>query len=379
VAQKRDYYEVLGVQRNASPEEIRKAYKRLARQYHPDVNKEPDADTKFKEINEAHTILSDGQKRAMYDRFGHNMPGSSGGGPAGDPFGGGDPFSTIFETFFGGGVAGAGRGQRGGPQRGADLRYNLRLSFEEAVFGCEKEVEYRRMDTCPSCKGNGAEPGTEPIRCRKCNGTGEIRQRLSSFMTNMVTVTACDVCNGTGAEIPIPCRTCGGEGRVRQPRSITIKVPAGVDADAQIRISSEGDVGMRGSPAGNLYVMLDIEAHPYFVREQNDILLELPLNIAQASLGAELDVPTLDGTEKLKVPAGTQTGQVFRLRGKGVPFLRHNGRGDQLVISRVVVPKKLTEQQRRLMHELSQTLDTEDIKPERDEGFFSRLRNALGL
>jgi molecular chaperone DnaJ len=166
---------------------------------------------------------------------------------------------------------------------------------------------------------------------------------------------------------------------VRQPRSITIKVPAGVDADAQIRISSEGDVGMRGSPAGNLYVTLDIEAHPYFVREQNDILLELPLNVAQASLGAELDVPTLDGTEKLKVPAGTQTGQVFRLRGKGVPFLRHSGRGDQLVISRVVVPKKLTEQQRRLMHELAQTLDTEDIKPERDEGFFSRLRNALGL
>jgi molecular chaperone DnaJ len=166
---------------------------------------------------------------------------------------------------------------------------------------------------------------------------------------------------------------------VRQPRSIAIKVPAGVDADAQIRISSEGDVGMRGAPAGNLYVTLDIEPHPYFVREQNDILLELPLNIAQAALGAELDVPTLDGTEKLKVPAGTQTGQVFRLRGKGVPFLRHSGRGDQLVISRVVVPKKLTEQQRRLMHELSQTLDTEDIKPERDEGFFSRLRNALGL
>jgi molecular chaperone DnaJ len=235
------------------------------------------------------------------------------------------------------------------------------------------------MDACTSCQGNGAEPGTEPIRCRKCNGTGEIRQRLSSFMTNMVTVTACDVCNGAGTEIPIPCRTCSGEGRIRQPRKIMIKVPAGVDTDAQIRISGEGDVGVRGTPHGNLYVTLDIQPHPYFVREQNDILLELPLNIAQASLGSELDVPTVDGTEKLKIPAGTQTGNVFRLRGKGVPFLRHNGRGDQLVIARVVVPRKLSDQQRRLLQELANTLDMEDIKQERDDGFFSRLRNALGL
>lgn len=377
---KRDYYEVLGVRRDATPEEIKKAFKRLARQYHPDVNKEPDADTRFKEINEAHSVLSDGQKRAMYDRFGHNMPGSSGGAPGVDPFGGGDPFSTIFDAFFGGGMGGGMGGMGGrqrGPQVGADLRYNMRLSFEDAIFGTEKDIEYRRMDVCTACSGNGAEPGTDPSRCPKCGGSGEIRQRLAPF--NMVTVATCDMCSGTGVIVPIPCRTCQGTGRTRQNRKITVKVPPGVDSNAQIRITGEGDIGPRGGSHGNLYVALDVQPHAFFVREGQDILLELPLNIAQATLGTDMNVPTVDGEEKLKIPAGTQTGQVFRLHDKGVPHLRQNGRGDQLVIARVVVPKKLTEQQRKLFQELSKTLDTESIEQKRDEGFFGRVRDAFGL
>lgn len=369
---KRDYYEVLGVAPTATPDEIKKAFRRLARQYHPDINKEDAAEAKFKEINEAYEVLSDEQKRAMYDRFGHNAPGMGGGSY--DPFGSADPFSSIFDAFFGG-QAGSARTQRG-PQRGADLRYNLRLSFEEAIFGTEQEIEFRRLETCPSCKGNGAEPGTEPTRCPKCQGSGELRQRAPLF--NMVTVVACDNCGGAGYVIPIPCRECRGDGRVRQARKLTVKVPAGVDSNQQIRISGEGEAGPRGGPYGNLYVTLDVQPHPLFLREGNDVIFELKLNVAQATLGEELEVPTIDGQEKLRVPAGTQTGQTFRLRGKGVPFLRQQGRGDQIVITRVVVPNKLNDQQRKLFQELARTFDPED-QGERDEGFLGRIKDALGL
>ncbi len=375
---KRDYYEVLGVQRNAASDEIKKAFRRLARQYHPDVNKEPDAEARFKEINEAYEVLSDSQKRAMYDRFGHSMPG--GGGTGFDPFAGGDPFSTIFDAFFGGqsgmGTGSGGRTQRG-PQRGADLRYNLNISFEEAIFGCEKEIEFRRLEVCSACNGSGAEPGTDPVRCPRCGGTGEIRQRAPIF--NMVTVTTCDTCGGTGQVIPIPCRVCGGEGRVRQTRKITVKVPAGVDGNSQIRITGEGEAGPRGGPHGNLYVALNVEPHPYFVRDGNDIVLELRLNVAQATLGDEIEVPTVDGKEWLKIPAGTQTGQTFRLRGKGVPYLRQHGRGDQVIVARVVVPTRLNDQQRRLFQELAKTLEGAEPGGERDEGFFGRIKDAFGM
>jgi molecular chaperone DnaJ len=370
---KRDYYEVLGVSRGASPDEIKKAFRRLARQYHPDVSKEDSAESKFKEINEAYEVLSDEQKRAMYDRFGHSTPG---GGAGYDPFAGGDAFSTIFDAFFGGAAAGGGQRSQRGPQRGADLRYNLRLSFEEAVFGCEKEIEFRRMEGCPSCKGSGAEPGTDPVRCPKCGGSGEVRQRAPLF--NMVTVTTCDSCGGSGSVIPIPCRECRGEGRMRQAHRITVKVPAGVDSNQQIRMSGEGEAGPRGGPFGNLYVALDVQQHPLFLRDGNDIILELKLNVAQAALGEDLEVPTLDGSERLRIPPGTQTGQTFKLRGKGVPFLRQNGRGDQIVVSRVVVPNKLNEQQRRLFQELARTFDPED-QSDRDEGFLGRIKDALGL
>lgn len=370
MAIKRDYYEVLGVQRNASQDEIKKAFRRLARQYHPDVNKAPDAEAKFKEINEAYEVLSDPEKRSMYDRFGHAGPTAM---PGFDPFAGADPFSSIFETFFGGTM----RGSQRGPQRGADLRYTLSISFEEAIFGVEKTIEFRRMETCQTCRGSGAEPGTEPVRCPKCGGLGEIRQRAALF--NMVTVTTCDMCRGEGTVIAIPCRECRGEGRVRQTRKLTVRVPPGVDGSSQIRISGEGDAGPRGGPYGNLYVVIDVQPHPYFVREGNDIILELPLNVAQAALGAEVDVPTIEGEERLHIPPGVQNGAVFRIRGKGVPFLRSSGRGDQIVVVRVVVPTQLNDHQRRLFEELARSLDNEPIGNQRDEGFFGRIKNALGL
>jgi molecular chaperone DnaJ len=373
MAAKRDYYEVLGVSRSASQDEIKKAFRRLARQYHPDVNKESGSDGMFKEINEANEVLSDPEKRALYDRFGHNGPAVGGAGY--DPFGNADPFGSIFEAFFGGG-SGQRQTQRG-PQRGADLRYTLSLSFEEAVFGIEKEIEYRRHENCPACRGTGAEPGTDPVRCPKCNGLGEIRQR-APFL-NMVTVTTCDQCRGEGTVIAIPCRECRGEGRLRQLRRLSVKIPAGVDNSQQIRISGEGDTGPRGGPAGNLYVALEVEPHEYFVREGNDILLELPLNVAQAALGADVDVPTVESAERLKIPSGVQTGATFRLRGKGVPFLRGGGRGDQIVVARVVVPSKLNDHQRRLFQELADALEPERIGGQQDEGFFGRLKSALGL
>ena len=374
MAAKRDYYEVLGVSRNASPDEIKRAYRKLARQYHPDVNKEAEAEAKFKEINEANDVLSDPEKRTMYDRFGHNTPGAGAGY---DPFGGmgGDPFGTIFETFFGG--VGATRASRG-PQRGADLRYTLSITFEEAIFGVEKEIEFRRLETCGTCNGNGAEPGTEPTRCPKCNGLGEVRQRAPLF--NMVTVTTCDMCGGEGTVVAIPCRECKGEGRLRQPRKLTVKIPAGVDGASQIRITGEGEAGPRGGPHGNLYVALDVQRHDYFIRDGNDIVLELPLNIAQAALGTDIEVPTVDGSEKLKVPAGTQHGATFKLRGKGVPFLRGSGRGDQVVVARVVVPTKLNEQQRRLFQELEQTLRGEPGDGEQDDGGIKGwLKSTFGI
>lgn len=374
MAAKRDYYEVLGVARSASPDDIKRAYRKLARQFHPDVNKETEAEAKFKEINEANDILSDPEKRTMYDRFGHNAPGAGAGY---DPFGGmgADPFGTIFETFFGG--AAGGRASRG-PQRGSDLRYTLAISFEEAIFGIEKDIEFRRLETCPTCTGSGAEPGTTPTRCPKCNGVGEVRQRAPLF--NMVTVATCDMCGGEGTVISIPCRECKGEGRLRQPRKLTVKIPGGVDSASQIRISGEGEAGPRGGPYGNLYVALDVQQHEYFVRDGNDIILELPLNIAQAALGTEMDVPTIDGPEKLKVPAGTQQGATFKLRQKGVPFLRGNGRGDQVVVARVIVPTKLNENQRRLFQELDQALRDDPAQNENgDGGFFGRLKSTLGF
>jgi molecular chaperone DnaJ len=374
-ASKRDYYEVLGVARDASSEQIKKAYRTLARQYHPDLNKASDAEAKFKEISEAYEVLSDTDKRAMYDRFGHAGLGGAAGGF--DPFAGGgfggDIFSTIFDAFVGQGARGGAASQRAGI-RGSDLRYHLSLEFEEAIFGTEKEIHFDRLEECTTCGGSGAEPGTDPIRCPKCNGQGEIRTRAPIF--NMLTVMTCDECGGTGKKIAVPCRECRGSGRRRASRTLTVKIPAGVDEGAQIRLRGEGEGGARGGPAGDLFVTLNIKPHKLFQRNGNDIVLEMPLNIAQAALGAELRIPTIDGETELDIPPGTQGGEVFRIRGKGVPYLRGNGRGDQLVVTKVVVPTKLTEKQRELLRQLSVELGGEDDGHD-EGGFFAKIRDAL--
>jgi len=374
MSSKRDYYEVLGVDRSATPDEIKKTYRGLARQYHPDVSDADDAETRFKEINEAYQVLSDPEKRAAYDRFGHVGPGGVGG--FGFDFGFRDPFE-IFEEVFGGGF-GFRTSRRRGPRRGADLRYDLALTFEEAVFGCEKEIEVTRHEGCPECNGSGAEPGTSPVRCSKCDGSGQVRQVQRSILGSFVSVTTCPVCQGSGETIPIPCSRCGGEKRVYTTRRLTVTIPPGVDHGTQIRLAGEGEMGEHGGPQGNLYVVLNVEPHPVFERRGDDILVELQINLAQAALGVDVHIPTLEGEEEVSIPAGTQSGAVLRLRKKGVPHLRKNGRGDELILVRVAVPQKLSREQKRLFQELGKTLDPETVWQDK-RSFVDELRDLLGL
>jgi molecular chaperone DnaJ len=373
MAGKRDYYEVLGVNRSATPQEIKKAYRRLAREYHPDVSDAPGAETRFKEINEAYEVLSDPEKRATYDRFGHVAPGGTG---FGFDFGFRDPFE-IFEEVFGQGF-GFRTSARRGPRRGADLRYDLSLTFEEAVFGCEKEIEVTRHEVCPRCDGSGAEPGTSPVRCEECNGTGQVRRVQRSILGSFVSVVTCPACQGEGETVSVPCSQCEGRKHVYVTRKLSVTVPPGVENGTQIRLASEGEIGQRGGPPGNLYVVLDVEPHPVFERRDDDILVELQINVTQAALGAEVEVPTLEGDEEISIPPGTQNGTVLRLRDKGVPHLRHNGRGDELVLMRVAIPTKLSREQKQLFQELGDTLDPETIWQEK-RSFVDELRELLGL
>jgi len=380
MSNKRDYYEVLGVARGASPDEIKKAYRRMARQYHPDVNREADAETKFKEVNEAYEVLSDTQKRSMYDRFGHAGVGGNAGGFGGFDFGAGrDPFEIFEEVFGSFGGFGANRRQTGRrPRRGADLRYELGLEFEEAVFGVEKEIEIPRQETCPTCNGNKAEPGTSPIRCPECNGTGEVRRQAGFF----INISTCPRCQGMGEIITTPCHECMGRGVVEKTRRLSVKIPGGVDNGTQIRLSGEGESGAYGGPPGNLYVVIKVKPHAYFRRKDDNIHLELAINITQAALGDEVEVPTLDGKEQMTIPAGTQTGETIRLKNKGVPRLRRDGtassRGDQIVTIQVRTPTNLTREQRQLLLELGKTLDRE-VVPQREKSFFDRIRDAFGV
>lgn len=372
----RDYYEVLGVPRSADAAELKKAYRKLAMEFHPDRNSSEDAAEKFKEINRAYEVLSDEQKRALYDRFGHaGVDGSASGGPGGfEGFQGFEGFGDIFDAFFGGGQRGGKR--RRGPARGSDLRYNLRLSFEEAVFGAEKEIEFQRLERCETCEGRGAEAGTEPVTCPECNGAGELRRAQQSIFGQFVNVSACARCQGEGRVITNPCQDCRGTGRTRQTRHIAVKVPAGVDEGAQIRIGGEGEAGPRGGESGHLYVVLSVAAHERFERVEDHIVLELPVNLAQAALGAEVTIPTLDGEMQFEVPAGTQSGEDFVIRGKGVPHLRGAGRGDMVVRVTVVVPESLTDEQRELLEKLAATMGT-PVLPRKEKGFFERIRDAV--
>lgn len=382
MATKRDYYDVLGVSRNVTPGDLKKAYRRLARQYHPDVNREGDAEERFKEVQEAYDVLSNEQKRARYDRFGHAGVQNDGMGGFSGFEGGFANVADIFEEFFGASFSG-GRRRRRGPRRGADLRYDLSIPFEEAVFGVEKDIEVRRPEICPTCLGAGAEPGTSPINCTTCKGSGEVRRVQQSILGSFVNVATCPTCQGTGELITHLCHTCNGQKQVQQTRTIKVKIPPGVDNDTQIRLTGEGGPGIDGGPAGHLYVVINVREHDFFRRRADDVFMDLQINVAQAALGDEVAVPTLDGEETLTILPGTQAGKVFRLRGKGVPRLdrsgrgSHLGRGDQHVIIQVAVPKNLTDEQRRLFQELARTLGKE-VVPQRDRGILAQLKDALG-
>jgi len=369
---KRDYYEVLGVPRSSGDDEIKKAFRRLAKQYHPDANKEQGAEARFIEINEAYEVLSDPQKRAAYDRFGHAAVGN-GGGTGFSDFGDFGTFSSIndlFETFFSG-TAGAQR--RAGTQRGADLRYDLTITFEEAVFGCQKEIELPRWETCTNCRGSGAQPGTSTARCSSCQGTGEIRRVQQSIFGQFVNVTMCERCRGEGRVITTPCEKCRGQGRVRNNRRVVVNIPAGVDDGINVRVTGEGEVSARGGTPGNLYVILTVKPHHVFKRQGNDIIYELPISFTQAALGDEVEVPTVDGkATTLKIPAGTQSNRSFRLKGMGVPVVHSSARGDQHVIVKVVTPTNLTAEQKRLLEEFAR-LERE----QNDKNIFDKIKDVF--
>ena len=369
----RDYYEILGVPRTASTEDLKGAFRRLARQYHPDVNKAPDSEERFKEINEAYAVLSDDDKRAAYDRFGHAGVRNAGGVP---DFSVDFDFADIFGDLFGfGGFGRSSSRSRNAPRRGADLQYRLDLTFEEAVFGIEKEIEVTRDETCSTCKGSGAKPGTSPTRCSNCNGAGEVRQVRQTILGSMVQVTTCPTCRGAGEIIAAPCPTCQGRGLERKSRRKVVNIPAGVDTGTQIRLAGEGQPGENGGPNGHLYIAVQVKPHKFFRRRDYDILLDLNVNIAQATLGADVDVPTVDGSIKLKIPAGTQPGKILNLKGKGVPKLRSNGRGDQLVVINLEVPTHLSAEQRQLFEKLALSLGSEVHPTER--GFLDWLKETL--
>jgi molecular chaperone DnaJ len=373
----RDYYDILGVPRNASAEDIKAAFRKLARQYHPDVSKEADAEEKFKEINEAYGVLSDPEKRRRYDQFGRAGLGDMGGVNMHDYT---MDFNDLVEELFG--SFGFGFGTSAGPRsrpprRGRDLQVAVALKFEEAVFGTEKTIEITRNETCSTCRGSGAAPGTSPQRCQTCGGRGEVRQVRQTILGSMMQSGPCPACGGRGEVIPSPCPTCRGSGLERKTVKKAVAIPAGVDTGTQIRLAGEGEPGTLGGPQGNLYLVISVEPHKFFKRRENDIILNLDINVAQAALGAEIEVPTVDGRgEKLSIPPGTQPGKIFTLKGRGVPYLRKSGRGDQLVIINVDIPARLTKEQRELFEKLAATLGT-TVKP-KEKGFLDWLAETLG-
>ncbi len=372
---KRDYYEVLGISKDATKEEIKRAYRKLARKYHPDVNKEPDAADKFKEVKEAYEVLSDDNKRAQYDQFGHagaNSQGFDGFGGFGgaDDFGG---FGDIFDMFFGGGGR---RRDPNAPRQGADLQYTLTLEFEEAIFGKDTEIRIPTEESCSTCHGSGAKPGTNPETCTYCHGTGQLSQEQTTPFGKIVNRRVCHYCQGTGKIIRNKCSTCGGSGKVKKFKTIQINVPAGIDDGQKIRIAGKGEPGINGGPAGDLYVVIRVKPHDFFEREGDHIYCELPIHFTQAALGDEIEVPTVHGKVKLKIPAGTQTGKMFRLRGKGAPNVRGRGTGDQIVKVRIVTPTKLSEKQKQLLREFHQ-LSGNSTLDEEDSSIFKKFKNAF--
>ena len=373
---KRDYYEVLGVAREANVDDIKKAYRKLALQYHPDRNKAPDAEDKFKEISEAYAVLSDTEKRQKYDQFGHaGMEGYS----TSDIFNNFDPsifrdmgfgdYDNLFNLFFG-------RGTRGQGNRGNDLRYDLEIEFKDAAFGCEREIVVPRMDSCDTCKGSGAKPGTKVIACPACGGTGQIRRVSQSLFGQMVQVMPCNRCGGRGRTFDTPCPECRGQGRTRKVRKVLVKVPAGVDNGQQLRIPNEGEAGPAGGSFGDLYVFIRVKPHAFFQRYHDDVACIMPVSFSQAALGDEVEVETLTGKARLKIPPGTQTETTFRLKGEGIPGLRNGRRGDMHVKVIVRTPTKLSEKHRKLFAELLSE-EKEEQKKGKPRNIFEKIGEAF--
>lgn len=369
----RDYYEVLGLSKGATDDDIKRAYRSLAKKYHPDLNpNDAEAEAKFKEANEAYEILSDAEKRSRYDRFGHAGVDPQAGG-YGQGFGGfGDIFEDIFD-IFGGGFSRSGR--RAGPTRGADLRYDLRLEFKEAVFGVEKEIQVRRMENCETCSGTGAKPGTGKETCSTCDGRGEVRYAQQTPFGQFVRTTTCDTCNGTGEIIKDKCNTCDGAGKQIKVRKIKVKVPGGVDNGSIISMRDEGEAGSYGGPNGDLYIYINVAEDPVFKRRGNNVYLTVPISFPEAALGAEIEIPTLEGITKYTIPEGTQTGTEFRLKGIGVPVVRGHGRGDLFVTVEVQVPTKLTDKQKEILRGFA--AETGNHYKESKKGFFDKVKDAF--
>jgi len=374
MAQKRDYYDVLGVSRTASSDDLRKAYRKLAREFHPDVNSNDGAEERFKEVNEAYEVLSDSNRRSQYDRFGHSASGMPGGG---DPFGfGSSTFGDIFETFFGG--ASTGR-RRPSVMKGQDLQVTVDIDFEEAVFGTEKEVELTRMETCEGCNGTRMKDGKTPPKCETCGGTGEVRRVQQTILGQFMTSAACSACNGEGVRITEPCPRCRGKGRVTHARRISVSVPPGIDESATLRLSGQGEASPNGGPPGNLFVKARIKPHKFFTRQGKVISLQVGVNIAQAILGDEIELQTIDGPVAFKLPSATQSGQQFRLKGKGVPDIRGADRGDQIVTIHVIIPKELNPEQRQLVEQLGESMGSNLSPQPTHRGFFDKVKDALGV
>ncbi len=379
--QKRDYYEVLGVNKDASDDEIKKAYRKLAKKYHPDANPDnkKEAEAKFKEVNEAYENLSDPQKRRMYDQFGHNGPQGFGGGGQGgyysystsgfDGFDMGD-LGDIFSSFFGGGFGGrTSSRQNTGPVKGADLRYNMEITFEESFLGTEKEITINRDDTCDTCKGTGARPGSKVETCSMCGGSGQIKQVQTTILGQMQTTRTCPTCHGEGKVIKEPCDTCRGKGTVRKQARIRVKIPAGIDENQTVVLRGEGAPGTRGGPKGDLYITVHIKRHNVFTRQDYNVLCDIPITFTQATLGAELKIPMVDGsTVMFKIPEGTQTGTRFRIKGKGFKAVNRNYEGDLIFTVEIQTPKRLSKEQRELLVQLAKTMNEQP--PVKKRGIF---------
>jgi len=371
--QKRDYYEVLGVQRGASEAEIKKAYRKLAKENHPDLH--PDdkaAEARFKEINEAYEVLSDSGKRSRYDQFGFAGVDPSYGGGGG--YGGGMGFDfgdlgDIFDSFFGGGF-GSGARARTGPQRGESLRTRLTITFEEAAFGCEKDVSLDKVEECGECHGSGAAPGTSPETCANCGGSGQVQQRRQTPMGVFSTTGPCPRCGGKGKIISSPCKSCGGSGQVRQRRTLKVTIPAGIDNGQIVSLRGQGNAGRNGGPAGDLQIVITVQPHQLFRREGNNVYCDAPITFTQAVLGGELEIPTIDGKVKYEIPEGTQTGTTFRLRGKGIPNVNGRGRGDQFVTVNIETPRNLNREQKEALRKFSETLKERNY--EERKSFFGK-------